>query len=614
MSPEKKWSKLDTLIAFVGVIVASIAFFSVFDCYYDINDDVLMKDILCGAYTGTPSGYNIQMLYPVSAFISLLYRIAPQWPCYGIFLTGCHILCVFLFMKRMSGATRHFWKKIAFCIITVVMFITLFLWELVYIQYTATSGLLMATAAFWFYTAEYKESSYKFLRENIIGIVLVLLAYGIRTEMALLLFPFLGVIGLFRWIDAAYVERKKRRSIDGKKASVFICIFSSENRIKYMSIILSVFFGMFVMLLVDKIAYNSEEWRRFCGLFDDRTELYDYRGIAEYNGNEDMYETIGLTKEQHELLVNYNYILDESIDAGMFEKVKLVLTDGGRTSYLLDIKETTEGYFKHIFHKTDAPYIYFVWLGYLTVFITALISKRRAYFWRLPLLFVVRTLLWGYLIMHNRMPARVTHPLYLMELFILAAMLVSQIKKIHSDDKLRYRRFWPTTVLCVFGIVGFGACYESIYNTFEEQLRREKVNMEWQKLQDYCAQNEDALYMIDVYSTVAYSEPMFKDVDNHLKNYIYAGGWACKSPIEAQKLQRYNVSKPGEDLASRSDIFFITYADKDITWLKQLYNSKGKRAVIWAVGRISVTNGRDFCVYRIYAVPSATNSIVLTNQ
>ena len=36
---------------------------SFFDYYYDLNDDGLMKDILAGAYTGTPEGHNIQMLW-----------------------------------------------------------------------------------------------------------------------------------------------------------------------------------------------------------------------------------------------------------------------------------------------------------------------------------------------------------------------------------------------------------------------------------------------------------------------------------------------------------------------------------------------------------------------
>ena len=40
-----------------------------FDLYYDLNDDVLIKDIVSGAYTGTPDAHSIQMLYPISFLI-----------------------------------------------------------------------------------------------------------------------------------------------------------------------------------------------------------------------------------------------------------------------------------------------------------------------------------------------------------------------------------------------------------------------------------------------------------------------------------------------------------------------------------------------------------------
>ena len=55
------------LLVFVGVR---------YDYYFDLNDDVLMKDILAGVYTGAPESRNIQMRWPISALISLLYRIA----------------------------------------------------------------------------------------------------------------------------------------------------------------------------------------------------------------------------------------------------------------------------------------------------------------------------------------------------------------------------------------------------------------------------------------------------------------------------------------------------------------------------------------------------------
>ena len=90
----------DIVIAVIAtlllVIIASVAY----DHYYEFNDDVLMKDILSGTYTGTPSALNVQMLSPIGFFISFLYRLAPGVPWYALFLCGCQYLCILIITYR----------------------------------------------------------------------------------------------------------------------------------------------------------------------------------------------------------------------------------------------------------------------------------------------------------------------------------------------------------------------------------------------------------------------------------------------------------------------------------------------------------------------------------
>ena len=50
------------LVTALLIIIPSV----LFDFYYDLNDDTAIKDIISGTYTGIPSGYCIQMLYPLS--------------------------------------------------------------------------------------------------------------------------------------------------------------------------------------------------------------------------------------------------------------------------------------------------------------------------------------------------------------------------------------------------------------------------------------------------------------------------------------------------------------------------------------------------------------------
>ena len=90
------------------------------DFYFDLNDDVLMKDILSGSYTGIPAGHNIQMLYPISAFIALLYRVYRGFDWYGIFLCALQFLCVYLIASRAFSALED---RIARIITALGMFL-----------------------------------------------------------------------------------------------------------------------------------------------------------------------------------------------------------------------------------------------------------------------------------------------------------------------------------------------------------------------------------------------------------------------------------------------------------------------------------------------------------
>ena len=89
---KKLQGHVSLIIAVIATLAAMIATGLSGDYFFDLNDDVLIKDILSGAYTGAPEGHNIQMLYPISLFISLFYRLGVNIDWYGIFLCGLQYL------------------------------------------------------------------------------------------------------------------------------------------------------------------------------------------------------------------------------------------------------------------------------------------------------------------------------------------------------------------------------------------------------------------------------------------------------------------------------------------------------------------------------------------
>ena len=57
--------------------------------------------------------------------------------------------------------------------------------------------------------------------------------------------------------------------------------------------------------------------------FDARTEVYDFKtaDILKYEENKEFYDSLGLTEEEAALLGNYNYGVDDRIDAGLMERI-----------------------------------------------------------------------------------------------------------------------------------------------------------------------------------------------------------------------------------------------------------------------------------------------------
>ena len=148
---KKKENCILTLL-FLGILLLVSAIR--YDYYFDLNDDVLMKDILAGVYTGDPEGHNIQMLWLISALISVFYRVVRVLPWYGMFLCFCHFLSIGLIVHRSLLLTEQleaFGKKIrllkGFLFLTELFFALSFLMpHLVCAQYTVTCSMLAAAA------------------------------------------------------------------------------------------------------------------------------------------------------------------------------------------------------------------------------------------------------------------------------------------------------------------------------------------------------------------------------------------------------------------------------------------------------------------------------------
>jgi len=585
----------DSLLALAVMLILAALVGWGFDYYYDLNDDVLMKDILAGVYTGTPESRNIQMLWMVSAFLSLLYRIARMVPWYGVFLCVCHYGCFFLIVRRSLGFCGTPFGKLAVALAEGLLFGGLFLEHLVFAQYTLTCTLLGATAAFLFYTTEPEPGGREFIKRNIPAVLLVFVAYLIRTEMLLLVLPMICVAGVAKWGS----EKK---------------IFTGEHAVKYLSVIGLILAGIFTGEVSHRVACGSEEWRTFTEFFNNRTELYDFQKPPDYETHRAFYESIGLTESEKVLLDNYNFGMDEEIDQVTLGQIAEYAREHQSAGFFQKFPEKLKGYFYRLTHSGtggDYPWNYSVILAYALVFLAGIFEKRQegekeeilrrvsvknalGITWKLALLFAVRTCLWMFILMRERDPVRITHSLYLMELCILAAMFFAEWGKIAGPA---IQRLCSLGAIAGFLVLSLMILPEGVRSVAGEQAKRERVNGPYQELYRYLSEDErkDNFYLIDVYSSVAYSEKMFAEVDNSLDNYDIMGGWACKSPLQKKKFALYGIENMEQALKDKDNVYFVRKSSEDMQWLLDYYEGHGTPVEVHRVAVI----GEDFEVYSV---------------
>lgn len=613
MQIAKFYKKHENCILALAAVVCMMLFVGLkFDYYYQANDDIYIKNILSGAYTGTPESHNIQMHYIISLLISLMYRIAGGLPVYGLFLCACHYGAGYLIFERSARLMTKTWSKISVVVLESVVFTGILLSELVFMQYTVTCTLLAAAAAFRFYTTDRELPVKEFVKANISNVLLVTLAFLVRSEMLLLLLPLICTAGLFKWFTHKPV-------------------FTKVNATKYLSVIGLILAGIGVGQATHMLAYSNEEWTAFTEFFDERTELYDYQFIPVYEGNEDFYNQIGLLESEQELLVNYNFGLDEDITADTLRDTAdyAVTLKGAGISFTERLKNAIFDYRYKLTHEVDYPWNVMVLAGYALLIILAWKNRSYGYIWKVPFLFAIRTGLWLYIIMGNRYPARITHSLYFMELVILATLVFEECLKEYAQGQVKFTaasgviRAWQScsfTILVfvayiILGMFSFSHHSELVSAELEQ---RDYANREMVALENYCKEHYDNFYFVDVYSAVSctdyvmsdgaieYSEKAFENVDNSLDNYDLMGGWVVKSPLTVKKLENYGMeaidgnSAMERGLVDSENVYVIIKTEKSMDWLVDYYAQKaGMQVDVKAVDEIELDGKLLFTVYEV---------------
>ena len=636
-----KYNIIPAVITLTAIVILTG---TLFDHYFEFNDDVLMKDILSGAYTGRPEALNIQMLSPLSAVLSLLYRVTGAVPWYGLFLLACQYLTLGLIIVRALSMTDSLPGRIIMGVTGFLVSAGFLISHLVLVQYTITVAIMAAGAGFLIYTTHTGLDKRTFFSQMIIPVILIVLGFMLRSEMMLLMMPFLcfGACSLIHrdFIEAGDTKAGNRTSGNAQAGSnqdaTYIKKPVSGLLARY--IIVAAVTGTLLLLSygIDKISYSSSGWKEFRAEFDSRTQLYDYQYIPDYEEAQSFYVSKGITPIQVELLKKYDYGIDSRIDGDMMNSIARYAADSRQESVGARLAASCKEYFYRCSHLRGGVYSALILFLYvMTGF--AIIHNRPGrdvspgagnaisisnssringndsiqhrivlFILRICGLFAMRSVCWMYIIYGRRMPDRITHSLYIVEAVMLLAMILTEYAGTLRGK--RYLKMVTAVVLIVSGIVILPMNIKSLRAHIAS---REKINSYARAIDEYCALHPENFYWEDVYSTIiegeTFNEKMFEapgrmsadhgrfgnsddgstQTAEAFKNYDLIGGWCMNSPLLKDKIAVYGIEDIADDLIHSGNTYVISADIYDTDWISDYYEETGIAVSVTRVDTIA---------------------------
>ena len=523
-----------------------------------LNDDLMIRKILNGTYTGIPDGHAIYLQYPLTGLLALLYKVLPIVPWYELFLVGSIWLCMVLIAE-------HFQNKVVGMLFSVAAFLPFFLYR----HYTVVAAVAAGTAVFLLCGGKNKVTS----------VLLLWLAYMIRSQVGLLALPFMAAAMVWQLLGAKHTW---------KQELVHLCKYAG---------ILGV--GLLLISGINSLCYSSEGWQSYFTYNDARTELFDYTNFFSAEKYTSNYEAFGMTKEESQILTEYYTMLDSSIDSERLQEIATTITEGMWEELELKgiiqnclLKYYLEMRFNH------KPYNVICVLTYIVLAFGMLLRKRWKELGFLGVLGLGRSAVWLYLIWKDRFPERVALSLYQIELLLLLAVGMSVAKEVL--DMTGAKKVWfARGGACVFAlaclIVGRMQYNDTRYKVFRFGYAQDT----WQAVREYCQENPQITFFWDVFSL---SECY--DTNDTMKptNVMMIGGWLTESPLAKKRLEALGGADAAEALYDNANVRLLANDTYDVTWLQEYFRNRFGECELVETNHI-VGGGRTIIEYALVAKP-----------
>lgn len=576
---------INVLITLSITLVYFLVVKTIFGFAYRINDDQAMMNILSGNITGTPDAHAIFIQYPLGYLISSLYVFKSGYDWYAFIMILFNFSSIFFILYRMISVKENIKKKIIFISIFLFLFSVGFIFEIVTFQFTTVAAMLGAATLFWLFTMKTNLNVKDAVLNYLVAIMLFIGSFCVRIEIGLVTLVVAAVLWFFKWSG-----EKKR--------------FSKGTIVRYLSLIFIVIICAGVIKNIDNQAYSSKEWQDYKEYNKYRSGVCDFYEFPDYGENQDFYNSLGITYESYELMINYCLIVDEATDQkamkSIYEKAKQL--NEVEKSTANRIKDVARDFYKKVFDTYYLPVsllVVFLFLGLIVAFL-----KRKDYRnVSLVLGFIlVKLLLWSYLIFAGRTVERVGISLYIIDLIVLAAMFFENRDEIFNQKislKIKENIFVKILFITLFLFVLLTSMYKGYSTTKAISLDLKEKAIAREELDEYMLSHPNNVYFFDINVISKYTWKINSTSTGKYINAICLGGWTAFSPQEEKKIADSGINNIQQSLLEKDNTFIIA-DEKNIKIYIDYFSIKYEKFGYKTVDILTTSSNEEFYIYDFY--------------
>lgn len=560
------------------VFICGIAMYQTMGFVYAIADDVIMRDIASGAFTGTPDGHLIFVKYALGVAISCMYTWNSSVDWYGFFMTGVIFLSLAAVIYRgLSGQRSLKWKAV-YAGITLGIFGCGMLFHIAQFEWTVSAAAAGAGALYLYVTMRTDENGGKLLDAFLIWLLLIL-TYGIRDDVFLMVLPGFGIVFLWKFF----------RKEEGK------FLFNWRQLL----LPAAVFGTIAVMILAEQQAYQGKEWEQFRTFQSARSDVYDYYGVPVYESNPAFFDKAGLNEAELRNLRHYALYLVDDMDA---ELMRSLAEEGKRQSGQQGVKaKIRNGILLAAEQAVDKEYftVSIPFLIFLAAVLYLIFRYYRKAVWPLLLFLAAEGCLWLYLGIMGRLPERVAFSMHLVTLAGTAGAFLHLWGKWEESARKgdgHKRKHVFVTVLLVCSLAA--AAWQWIVSS---QANEEKLAMDdsYQQFKLSCKEHPENLYFIETFM----AEPVggarvSTQYSAQINNCLTLGDWYSTSPLDEQRLKKLGIHDVEDTILHNPNAYLVVRDIENPGFLKDYFEEKYPQYSL--VMRTSETvEGRIYFLYQI---------------